>query len=98
VTTQSELRKGWRAGQRGWPPTFPLVQVPNPPLIAALVAWLVAALTHGSVHSYARAAFYVGLAAWAWEELADGANWARRVLGAAGLVYVVVKVGLALGG
>jgi hypothetical protein len=49
------------------------------------------------VHAYARAAFYAGLTAWAWEELASGVNWARRVLGAAGLVYVVVKVGGALG-
>ncbi len=73
------------------------MQVPNPPLLAALVAWLVAALTHGSVHAYARAAFYVALAAWAWEELSDGANWARRVLGAVALVYVVIKIGAALG-
>jgi hypothetical protein len=49
------------------------------------------------VHSYARAVFYAGLAAWAWEELADGANWVRRALGAGGLIYVVVKVGAALG-
>jgi hypothetical protein len=54
-------------------------------------------LTDGSVHSYARAAFYAGVSAWAWEELADGANWVRRALGAAGLVYVVVKLGAALG-
>lgn len=72
--------------------------MPNPPLLCALVAWLVAAVSHGSVHSYARAAFYVGLAAWAWLELADGTNWARRLLGAAGLVYVVIKIGSALGG
>jgi hypothetical protein len=74
------------------------VQFPNEALLVALGAWLVAALTDRSVHSYARAAFYAGLAAWAWEELADGVNWVRRSLGAAGLVYVVVKVGAALGG
>jgi hypothetical protein len=63
----------------------------------ALGAWLVAALAHGSVHAYARATFYAALAAWAWEELADGANWFRRALGAAGLVYVVATLGSALG-
>jgi hypothetical protein len=73
------------------------VQFPNAPLFVAFGAWLVAALTHGSVHDYARAAFYAGLAGWAWGELTDGVNWVRRVLGAAGLVYVVVKVGAALG-
>jgi hypothetical protein len=70
--------------------------LPNPPLIVAFVGWLVAALTHGSVHSYARATFYVGLSAWGWEEVASGANWVRRSLGAAALVYIVVKVGAAL--
>jgi hypothetical protein len=54
-------------------------------------------LTDGSLHHYARAAFYAGLAAWAWTELERGANWVRRALGVAGLVYVVVKVGAALG-
>ncbi len=72
------------------------MQFPNAPLLGALGGWLVAAMTDGSVHSYARAAFYAGLAAWAWEELADGMNWVRRALGAGGLVYVVVKVGEAL--
>ena len=98
MATGPRLRKRWRAGQRGWPASFPLLQLPNPPLWVALAALLVAAVTHGSAHAYARAAFYAALAVWAWEELAGGASWARRVLGAAGLVYVVLKVGAALGG
>ena len=98
VSTRSSLRDRWRRGQRGWPASFPLAQFPNAPLLVALGGWLVAALTYGSLHSYARAAFYTGLAAWAWGELAGGANWVRRALGAGGLVYVVVKVGAALGG
>jgi hypothetical protein len=73
------------------------VQFPNAPLLVALGGWLVAALTDGSAHAYARATFYTGLAAWAWEELADGTNGLRRVFGAAGLGYVIVKVGHALG-
>jgi hypothetical protein len=91
------LRNGWRLAERGWPPQYPVLQAPNAPLGVALVALLVAALTHGSVHDYARAVFYVGLAAWAWEELAGGVNWFRRALGLVGLVYVVVKVAQALG-
>jgi hypothetical protein len=55
-------------------------------------------VSHGGVHSYARAAYYAGLSAWAWLELADGTNWARRVLGAAGLAYVAIKVGGAIDG
>jgi hypothetical protein len=94
MTTLKDL---WRRGQRGWPATFPLAQFPNPPLLVALGGWVVAAMTDGSLHSYARAVFYVGLAAWAWAEVVGGANWVRRALGVAGLVYVVVKVGAALG-
>jgi hypothetical protein len=97
VRTRLELAALWRRGKGGWPAGFPLVQFPNAPLIAALAAWLVAALTHGSVHAYARAAFYAGLTVWAWEEVAEGVNWVRRALGGAALVYVVVKVGAALG-
>ena len=74
-----------------------MVQVPNAPLLVALGAWLVAVVTDASVHAYARATFYIGLAAWAWIELTDGTNWFRRALGAGGLVYVVIKVGVALG-
>jgi hypothetical protein len=66
-------------------------------LLVALAAWLVGVLTKGSVHAYARAAFYAALAAWAWEELTSGVNWVRRAVGAGGLVYVVVKIGVALG-
>ena len=80
----------------GWPPHFPLVQPPNAPLWVALVAWLVAALTDDPVHAYARGTFYVALAAWAWLELTDGTNWFRRLLGAAVLAYLVVRVGEAV--
>ncbi len=73
------------------------MQFPNAPLLVALGGWLLARLTDGSVHAYARATFYAGLAAWAWAELVGGANWVRRAVGAGGLVYVVVKVGAALG-
>jgi len=97
VSTSPTLRDLWRRGQRGWPASFPLAQFPNAPLLVALSGLLIAALTDGSAHAYARAAFYAGLAAWAWEELAGGASWVRHALGAGGLIYVVVRVGAALG-
>ena len=82
----------WKRAQLGWPAAYPLIQFPNPPLLAAFAAWLVAATTSGSIHDYARGAFFAGLAAWAWLELADGSNAVRRVVGAAGLVYVVAQI------
>lgn len=87
----------WQRAQHGWPVGSPLVQFPNPPLILALSGLLIAAVTTGDVQDYARSTFYAGLAAWAWLELTDGANRARRLLGAAGLLLVVLRLGQALG-
>ncbi len=90
------LRDLWRRGQRGWPAGFPLVQLPNAPLLVAAAGWLAAAFTGGLAHDCGRATFYTGLAAWAWQELDAGANWFRRAVGAAGLLFVVVKIAEAL--
>jgi hypothetical protein len=73
---------------------YTVAQFPNVPLGAALVA-LVASwiLSSGSTaHAFARAVFYVGLGVWAWLELSDGVNGFRRVLGAAGLAWVLVSL------
>jgi hypothetical protein len=96
VSRRPTLRDLWERGQRGWPEDFPLLQAPNAPLLTALAGWLVAAVTGGLVHDCARATFYVGLAAWAWKELEDGVNWVRRVIGAAGLLFVVGRIAEAL--
>ena len=98
MATRASLKDGWRRAQRGWPESFPIAQFPNAPLLVALGGSAVAAATDEPVRPYALATFYVGLSAWAWAELVDGANWFRRALGAAGLVYVVVRVGVAYDG
>ena len=92
VASVRDLRHLWRQGQRGWPAGFPLVQLPNAPLLVAAAGWLVAALTAGVAHHCARATFYTGLAAWAWKELEAGVNWFRRAIGGAGLVFVVLRI------
>ena len=98
MSRRETLKRHWRRGQRGWPADFPLVQLPNAPLLVAAGGWAVAALTDGPVHTYARAIFHAGLAAWAWMELAGGANWVRRLAGAGVLGVVVVRVASALRG
>jgi hypothetical protein len=75
-----------------WPRRYPLVQFPNPPLLAALAGSVAARVLDGQAHDAADAVFYVGLSAWAYLELSDGANAFRRVFGAAGLVYVTVRL------
>jgi hypothetical protein len=97
LTSGAKLKSYWERAQHGVPASYPIAQFPNAPLLAAFGAWIVAEATDGPAHDYARAAFYVGLAAWAWLEVTDGANLLRRMLGALGLLYVVVKVGAGFG-
>ncbi len=92
MNATERMKDCWRRGQRGWPASFPVAQLPNAPLWVALGGRVIAVRTDGAIHAYARATFYAGLAAWAWEELASGANWVRRALGAGGLIYVVDKL------
>lgn len=96
VSTSPTRQDLCKRGQRGWPASFPLAQLPNAPLLAALAGWFVAALTGKFLHNCARATFYTALAAWAWKELEDGVNWARRGIGAAALLFVVAKLARAL--
>lgn len=93
---RARVTGGWSRFKRltrvGLPPRFPIVQFPNLPLIAGLLATAVADRTHGSERTYAKAVAYLALAVWAYEELARGVNWFRRVLGAAVLVILIVSV------
>ena len=81
----------WRRAQHGWPASFPVVQFPNAPLIVALVASLVGHLSSGTLHDVARVVSLLGLIVWAALEVASGANWLRRLLGAGFLAYLAVR-------
>ncbi len=69
-------------------------QFPNAPLIVALVAALVGVLvSSGSTADLvARAIFLISLTIWAYEETVGGANGFRRVVGAAGLIYIFISL------
>lgn len=69
-----------------------LAQWPNPPLWVALAASLAGRLTDGRVHDVATAVFFMALTVWAYLEVSDGVNWFRRLLGTAGLVYLLVRI------
>lgn len=73
---------------------YVIAQVPNLPLTIALLAivagWI---LNEGSTaFSLARAVFFTGFTIWAYLELAEGVNGFRRLLGLAGIAYVVVAL------
>ena len=82
----------WRRGQLGWPRRFPIAQFPNPPLLLAFAGGGVAAVADGALHDVGRAVFTVGLAVWAYKELAGGVNWFRRLLGGGALIWIVAAL------
>ena len=87
------LAEIWRRGQAGWPRSFPVAQLPNAPLLLALLGWVLAETTRGSAHDTGRVIFTIGLVVWALDEIARGVNWFRRLLG--GAVLVSILLGLA---
>jgi hypothetical protein len=82
----------WRRGQAGWPRRFPIVQLPNTPLLAALAGWGVAESTKGSVHDGARWVFTLALAVWGLDETTRGVNWFRRGLGVGVLAWLAATL------
>ena len=86
------VRRLWHRGQRGWPESFPLVQLPNAPLLVAMGATVVAARTDGTVRAGARAASQAAASVWAWRELTAGTNVLRRAMGAAALAHTAARV------
>jgi hypothetical protein len=78
------------------PRRFPIVQFPNLPLIVALAADAVGHFLTGIAHSYATSASYLALTIWAYEELVNGVNWFRRLLGLAFVILLIVRVAHAL--
>ena len=95
---RSEILAGYRR-VRGfdWPRRFPLVQFPNNALIIAFVAGQLAAILHGAGRADARAVTYVAIIIWAYEELVDGVNWFRHLLGLAYVSSTAVHLARAFG-
>ena len=74
------------------PRSFPIVQFPNLPLIVAFLAGQAAGVVGAAEHPYARSISYLAMTIWAYEELVDGVNWFRRLLGLTYMVVMVVRV------
>lgn len=79
----------WQRGQRGWPASYPILKVPNAPLIVAIVTMAGARLTSGDANQILTAMSRVAFSVWAYQELSDGGNFVRRLLGLGFLVYLV---------
>jgi hypothetical protein len=84
-------------GGLSFPRRFPIVQFPNLPLIVAFLAGEAAHAVGAAEHPYLRSISYLAMTIWAYEELVDGVNWFRRLLGFTYAVVMVVRVAQAIG-
>jgi hypothetical protein len=88
--TLSSVRRAFKhLTTLGYPRRFPVVQFPNLPLLVALIAGHGSRYVSGRGHAYLLTVGYLAMTIWAYEELARGTNWFRRLLG---LVFVVILV------
>lgn len=73
---------------------YVLAQVPNAPLIVALIAVLASRILSedSSPYFFARAVLYMGITVWAYLEMAEGVNGFRKVLGAGALVWIAFSL------
>lgn len=86
-----DIAAAWRRGQQGWPARFVLLQVPNPPLILAFAARVLAARAHGRTRHYIGMIGRLSLAVFAVLEIVSGANWLRRLVGAIVLLRIPAR-------
>jgi hypothetical protein len=74
------------------PRSFPIVQFPNRPLIAIVAAAAVARGTHGPTAAGATLVSRLALLVWSAEEIFEGANWFRRLLGIGGAAWGIAEL------
>jgi hypothetical protein len=80
-----------------FPRRFPIVQFPNLPLIVAFLAGEAARMVSAAEQPYLRSISYLAMTIWAYQELIDGVNWFRRLLGFTYAVVIVMRVVHAIG-
>jgi hypothetical protein len=71
------------------PRRFPLAQFSNQPLLVALGARAVAVAVGDEPGRGMRNLSNLALLAWAYQEVTDGVNWFRRLLGWGGVAFSV---------
>jgi hypothetical protein len=74
------------------PRRFPIFQFPNLPLVATMAAAAIARMTQGKASRAAVELSRLGLLWWSAEEIISGANWFRRLLGAAAGAYSLASL------
>jgi hypothetical protein len=80
------------------PRSFPIFQFPNRPLIATVIAGAIARSTRGRTAAAATLVSRLALLTWSAEEIFEGANWFRRLIGLGGATWAIAKLARARGG
>jgi hypothetical protein len=75
-----------------FPLRFPVVQFPNFPLTVAFLAGLAGRILDPSAYPWTASVSALAMTIWAYEELAHGVNWFRRLLGLVFLVLLTIRV------
>lgn len=73
------------------PRRFPIAQFPNTPMITSIIARVVARHVGGETARVAAVVADAALLVWAYEEITDGANWFRRLLGVGGAAVALSR-------
>lgn len=81
----------WRAGQEGWPRRYPLVQLPNAPLLLALAGGRLRRARSEPARRAGGIAHELGMLWWALAEVARGTNLFRRALGIGALAALLAS-------
>jgi hypothetical protein len=74
------------------PRRFPIFQFPNPPLVLAVLAGAGARVGDRQYSEGALLLSRLALLVWGIEEVLDGANWFRRLLGLGGGGYALTRL------
>ena len=74
------------------PRSFPIFQFPNRPLITTVIAAAIARSTRGRPAAAAALVSRLALLVWSAEEIFQGANWFRRLLGIGGATCAMAKL------
>lgn len=80
------------------PRSFPIMQLPNRALIATILAAAIARTTRGRPAAAAWLVSRLALLVWSAEEITDGANWFRRLLGVGGAAWGFAELARGRGG
>jgi hypothetical protein len=69
-----------------------IFQKPNKHLWAMIIAWPISFITYGIVHAIAYSLFVTIGIIWAYEEITQGVNWFRKLLGWSVLIIFIANI------